>query len=83
MHLTVKTFNVSFQTREITRAYFSENELTFSAAIQFNSQARYVKIVGLWMKTDEASIDVRSKRVCNDSVSVSVPSKDLKKQLIV
>ena len=35
-------------------------------------------IAGLWMEADEASIDMRSKRVCNDSVSVSVPSKDLK-----
>ena len=35
-------------------------------------------IVGLWMKADEASIDVRLKGVCNDRVSVSVPSKDLK-----
>ena len=35
-------------------------------------------IVGLWMKADKASIDVRSKGVCNDSVSVRVPSKDLK-----
>ena len=52
--------------------------LTFSAAIQFNSQARYIMIVGLWMKADEASIDVRFERVYNDSVSVSVPSKDLK-----
>ena len=56
----------------------SLNILTFSAAIQFNSQARYIMIVGLWMKADEASIDVRFEGVYNDSVSVGVPSKDLK-----
>lgn len=55
-----------------------ENELTFPAAIQLNSQARYIKIVGLWMKTDEAGINVRLEGVYNDSVSVSVPSIDLK-----
>ena len=79
--LKVFAFNSKNTLRQISLDMRDEGfstELTFSAAIKFNSQARYVMIVGLWMKADEASVDVRSKKVFNDSVSVSVPSKYLK-----
>ena len=59
-------------------SFLSYTVLTFTTPIQFNSQTRYIMIMSLWMKADEASLDVRFQGMCDDGISVCISSKYLK-----